>query len=74
MAPGELTREHRDTASSPTGFANGYCPMNPSPVQLPMVIVPPLRHTRSISAAASSGRGANIAPKMLATTARLASA
>ena len=49
-------------------------PMNPSFVQLAIAIVPPGRQTRTSSAATSSGRGANIAPKMVATTSKLASA
>ena len=46
---------------------------NPSFVQLPMATMPPGRQTRSSSAATRSGRGANIAPKRLATTSKLAS-
>ena len=49
-------------------------PMNPSLVQLAIAILPPERQTRSSSAATRSGRGANIAPKMVATTSKLPSA
>jgi hypothetical protein len=45
-------------------------PTKPPGVQLPITIRPPGRHTRTSSAATRSGRGANIAPKRLATTSK----
>ena len=48
-------------------------PTCPSGVQLPMMIRPPGLHTRIISDATSSGRGANIEPIRLITTSNEAS-
>ena len=49
-------------------------PMKPCGVQLAMAIRPPGRVTRSNSAAARSGRAANIAPNIVTTESNVPSA
>src|SRR5687767_4264664 len=50
------------------------CPTKPAGVQFPIAIRPPGLVTRNNSAATSSGRGANIAPYIVTTVSKLASA
>ena len=69
----------RTVASSPQSTGEGMpagggtraavalniCPMKPVGTQLAMTMRPPARQTRISSFAASSGRGANIAPNIV---------
>src|SRR5262245_30635999 len=50
------------------------CPIKPVGVQLAIAIVPPRLQTRNNSDATNSGRGANIAPNIVATMSKLPSA